>query len=229
LIPSLRVSSYGARRQYITATLLAFGEERRCAFPKTFRRNFQKAVTNLKEGYDSLEQCCAESEMNVSGLRDAAAAMRKFFLNPPKDNIYSMQRGDLIYEKMVALQLLSEYVQYLVPPTGDVLNKPAPGDWAKIRRSISLISDGRIQEDIHPTDLQNEINTLIKEGGWSQADWWDPETGQFTDRYYEFEGRYAQREIRKVRFNIWTVWSQRRLELDQLYGSSVHGKISTII
>jgi hypothetical protein len=229
LIPSLRVSSYGAHRLYITATTLAIGEERRRAFPKTFQHNFQKAVSNLKESAQSFSECRNECKMSMEEFRQAASAMR-FNLNPPNDEIYSTKPGDSIYEMYIALDRLCEYLDYRIPPTGIIPGKPIPEAWKEHRQSISQEFGGRIPANILPRDLQSRIHNLIKKEGWKVEDWWDP-TAPFEDTplWSEYEKRYAQREIRKVRLELWQAWTQRRLELDQLYGSSVHGKISLTI
>lgn len=181
-------------------------------------RNFQKAVCHLEKASTSLSKACVESGMGVAGLQQQALDMQRFFAHPPEEDIHSLDFGDAIFEKTMALKQILEYVNFLLEG-----GAPVPNGWKTHKLSVSHAFEGRIPEDINPAQLQTEIDNLMAKGKWTQKDWQDPNTNEQTELWCKYEERYAQREIREVQFNLWKVWSSRRFELDQLHGSSVHG------
>jgi hypothetical protein len=218
LIPSIKVSLYRPRRQYITSTFVAIGDEQRASFPKIFMRNFQKVVSQLNKASTSLSDACDESGMVVAELKQQALNMQHFFVHSPLEETHSLDIGDTIFEKSLALEELVRYPNFLLNGGTPVLNA-----WKMHKAAVSRAFGGRIPEDTNPSPLQTEIHNLMAKGGWTIKDWLDPETNEKTALWDKYEKRYALREIKEVQFKLWKVWCSRRLELDQLHGSSVMG------
>jgi len=160
-----------------------------------------------------MEAGISETELICEGR-----AMQEFFHHPPEDEMYTADKGDAIYEKTLALMDLTEYIDNLP-------NLPWIRDgWKMHRAAISRKYGSRISVDTTPQQLETQIQQLITEGGWTTDDWQNTQTREFTPLWRKYEERYARKEIFEVRYELWKVWSQRRLEMDRLHNSSALGK-----
>jgi len=198
-----------------------FGEDRRCRLPQAISRGYQTVARKFKESTDGIEECMKVMRIDEAEILHQAELMKTFYADlehnrgPPSLN-------DRIYDAIKDLDLFNEFVDAILGGT-----VPLQRDRNRLREMVSERSGGRVKPGDTLTLLEEKLNKLLQEAGQTIDKWLDEDRPwNRTSWYRTYQEKGALREIHKIRYELWKLLVQRKVELGRLYGSSTIGIIA---
>jgi hypothetical protein len=193
------------------------GDEIRYRLPLAFLRNSLQARKKYTDAFKVVNDYVATvPNANVQGLREQADKMRAFYAGF-EGNLDKPSLDHDIYLAIVDHELVTAWLdKYL---TG---NYPKTADRERLRAELTQDTTGRVQSgDTHITVFRRLEEALGKAG--QTLDEWRKPDGTPTEKFVAHREQNALLEINRVRYELWKVLVQRRIELDRLHGSSTIG------
>jgi len=196
-----------------------FGEEKKYRLLKTILRGFRTVAEKFMESTKGIEECMKVMRIDEAEILRQAELMKSFYADLEHDR-GPPSLNDRIYEAIKDLDLFNEFVDAILGGT-----VPLQRDRNQLREMVSQRSGGRVKPGDTLTSLEEKLNKLLQEAGQT-IDKWLGNNGNRTNWYQTYHEKGVLREIHKIRYELWKLLVQRKVELDRLHGSSTIGIIT---
>ena len=198
-----------------------FGEEKKYRLLKTILRGFRTVAEKFMESTKGIEECMKVMRIDEAEILRQAELMKSFYADLEHDR-GPPSLNDRIYEAIKDLDLFNEFVDAILGGT-----VPLQRDRNQLREMVSQRSGGRVKPGDTLTSLEEKLNKLLQEAGQTIDKWLDEDRPwNRTSWYRTYQEKGALREIHKIRYELWKLLVQRKVELGRLHGSSTIGIIA---
>jgi len=190
--------------------MLEFGEERRYRIPVTIKEDFADAAKVANSTFELITACIGNEslDLDIPKLRVERENMLAFY-NQLQPQLGPVELNDKIY---MLIKETEEMHQALAGCVGHE-------KWRWIHYMLSPVPGRRNAE----SSIQGNLEKLFAEANQTLDDWIDPVSFQPTELSKGYATKSSLRRFHEVRYEIWKILAERKLELHNVHNSKVQG------
>jgi hypothetical protein len=201
--------------QTVTTALLEFGEERRYRIPMAIKEDFAEAAAVAETTHAIIIKCLENEsfDLDIVKLRDERNKMLAFY-NELEPQLGPVELNDKIYKLIKETEEMHEalagclggqdkwrWIPYML--------SPPPG------QSVAALNS---EDSIH-----GKLAILFAESGQTLDDWVHSVDLEPTELYKGYATMSSLHRFHEVRYEIWKILAQRRMELHNVHNSKIKG------
>jgi hypothetical protein len=142
-------------------------------------------------------------------LEEQHTKMKSHFERREKDSKSAVDPNEDIYEALRAKKEAEFFLRQLT--------QTSVGSSQELTSGMDYVNNGRINSSETPHTILLRVEQLLK-GARQSMDEWIDEEGTPTELYIEYEHKYDESELRRLRAQMWEECTKRVMERDRLTG-----------